>query len=173
MDDIYKFYELRMACHIASVNYFASLLGLHFPEHDSDKIKEPTRTGYAFVFYDMYHKDFTLNKENQKLCDDVQRDHHAHDSHHISYYENVCDIPDVRLQEMLCDQAAANFEQQDIRKLKDAVPVEEWFKNNNSHLPWTPQQLEIIKTTFQTFRDKQDLKELNTIWQPLLEKADL
>ena len=47
VNDIFDFYELRIKSHVAAVNYFASLLGYHFPEHDGDKVIEPIRTGYS------------------------------------------------------------------------------------------------------------------------------
>ena len=67
INEIFTFYELRIKSHVEAVNYFASLLGYHFPEHDSDKVTEQIRTGYAYIFYKTYHKNFHVTKVTN-LC---------------------------------------------------------------------------------------------------------
>lgn len=173
MDDIFEFYEMRIKSHVASVNYFAGLLGYHFPEHDSDKIIEPIRTGYACIFYQTYHKNFHLTDQQIELCHDAKRTHHIHAPHHIEHYQSVNEIPDVYLYEMLSDWASANFEQTNILFDEFAGSLEQWFDKNMSHLPWTKHQLEIIEKSFQIFTENTDTEMVKTIWQPLLEKSDL
>ncbi len=169
VNDIFDFYELRIKCHIESVNYFASLLGYHFPEHDSDKVHEPTRTGYAYIFYSDYHKDIHLKPEHRELCNMVHDDHHKHAEHHIEHYKSVSEIPDIRLYEILSDWASADFEQQEIIKDETAVSLREWFKNVSS-LPWTEHQLDIINRTFDIFEKKTDHAQISAIWEPVLKK---
>ena len=170
--DIFDFYELRIKCHIESVNYFASILGYHFPEHDSNKTHEPIRTGYAYTFYSKYHKNFYLRPEHSELCEKAQDDHHKHSPHHIEYYEKVSDIPDVRLFEMLSDWASANFEQKNIIKDNKCGSLREWFKTISS-LQWTKHQLDIINSAFDIFEAKTDTEQISTIWKPVLSKSDL
>ena len=173
MTDVFDFYELRIKCHVASVNYFAALLGHQYPEHDSDKIKEPIRTGYAYVFYKNYHKNFHTTQQQDDLCKDAINNHHAFASHHVQHYKNVREIPDNRLYEMMADWASANFEQMHIIRHESAVSLGQWFDRNMSHLPWTEHQLEIIKNAFETFAKKTDMDTVKAIWQPLLSYADL
>ena len=173
LKDIYDFFELRIACHVRSVNYFASLLGYHFPEHDQDKLQEPFRTGYAYVFYTAYHKNFCLKPEHKELCKQAHDDHHKHSLHHIEYYENVADIPDIRLYEMISDWASANFEQRNIIKAKDSLSLDKWFHNNMSSLPWTEHQTNIILSAFDTLKKQTDTKQIMAIWEPVSEsKSD-
>ena len=167
MQEIFDFYELRIACHVKSVNYFAALLGYHFPEHDSDKIIEPIRTGYAYVFYQTYHKNFCLSDDRTALCEDAKKLHHEHAPHHIEFYKNVSDIPDVRLYEMISDWSSANFEQKNILHENEFDSVEQWFEQKMAKLPWTKHQLEIIKKSFETINKKTDKNALMIIWQDL------
>ena len=148
-------------------------LGYHFPEHDSDKILEPIRTGYAYIFYNTYHKNFHPTEKHIELCRDAQKLHHEHAKHHIQHYENVFDIPDIHVYEIVSDWASANFEQRNIIKDKDAISLQEWFNSNMSKLPWTEHQLEIIENAFQIFAKATDEDKVKAIWQPLLELADL
>ena len=173
VDDIFDFYELRISCHVTAVNYFASLLGYHFPEHDNDKAKEPIRTGYAYIFYKNYHKNFHLLPGHVELCGIARQTHHAHAPHHIPFYTDVSQIPDIRIYEMVSDWASANFEQKHIIKETDSIPLEQWFNENMAQLPWSQNQLDIIKKSFAIIKEKTDSKYVKTIWQPLLEKVDL
>lgn len=173
VNDIFDFYELRIKCHIASMNYFAALLGYHFPEHDSDKVVEPVRTGYAYIFYKAYHKNFHLTPEHVALCEDAKDIHHSHAPHHIQYYKHVSEIPDIRLYEMIADWASANFEQMNIIHEPDAIKITEWFKNNTANLGWSEHQLDIIHKSLEIIDKNTDVDTITNIWQPLLEKADL
>ena len=172
LKDIFDFYELRIKCHVDSLNYFASLLGYHFPEHDNDKVKEPIRTGYAYIFYNQYHKGFHLKPEHIELCHKAHDEHHIHSPHHIEYYKTVSDIPDIRLYEMVSDWASANFEQNEIIKDKNSVSLHKWFESI-SFLPWTRHQLEIINSAFNTFELKTDMAQISAIWKPVLSEFDL
>ena len=173
LNDIYEFSKLRIACHVESVNYFAGLLGYHFPEHDNDKNVEPMLTGYAYIFFAMYHKNFHLLPEHEQLCTDAKRDHHTHATHHIRYYKRVADIPDIRLYEMVADWASANFEQKDIICLPDAVCISDWFKQNHGNMDWTAHQLDLINKSIQIIDKNTDEKAVRKIWEPVLEKSDL
>ena len=173
VNDIFDFYESRIKCHVASMNYFASLLGYHFPEHDSDKVIEPVRTGYAYIFYQTYHKNFHPTPEYAALCEDAKDIHHSHAPHHIQYYKHVSEIPDIRLYEMVADWASANFEQMNIIHETDAVPITEWFDNNIKKLGWSEHQLDIIYKSFEIIGKNTNVETITKIWQPLLEKANL
>jgi len=168
---IFKFYETRLKCHVTAVNYFASLLGHSFPDHDGDKNKEPIRTGYAYVFYNKYHPDgglLYLKKDYAELCKDAQNEHHKHATHHVQYYSNVSQIPDVRLYEMISDWASANFEQTNILGDTQTPCLEKWFDNNMAHLPWTEHQIDIINKSFKIIREKTDKNKVISIWDELV-----
>lgn len=173
MNDIFDFYELRIRCHVASMNYFASLLGYHFPEHDSDKVKEPIRTGYSYIFYKTYHKNFHTTDEHEALCRDAINSHHVYATHHIQHYEKATDIPDINLYEMIADWASANFEQKNIIHEPDSVSLETWFNKKMARAGWSEHQLEIIKKSFNIINKNTDIETITKIWQPILEKSDL
>ena len=168
VDDIFKFCETRIACHVKAVNYFAGILGYAFPEHDDDKTTEPIRTGYAYIFYNNYHPDLHLMNEYFDLCNDAQQIHHKHATHHVQHYDNVQNIPDVILYEMVSDWSSANFEQRNIIKSPDAKPITEWFEQNMAALPWTQHQLDLIHNSLKTIQEKTDTDAVKAIWQDLL-----
>lgn len=173
LSDIFDFYESRLKSHIASVNYFADLFGFHFPEHDRDKINEPLRTGYAYIFYNKYHKDFCITPQQIELCMDAQKMHHEHVPHHLQFYTDISQIPDLRIYEMISDWASANFEQANIICDKNAVSLQQWFDKNVSELPWTNHQLNIINNGINQVFTNSDDQILKNIWKPVLEKSDL
>ncbi len=173
LNEIFDFFETRIKCHVESVNYFAGLLGYHFPEHDRDKIVEPMRTGYAYIFYGKYHKNVHLLPQQFELCHEAKLLHHDHSAHHIEHYKQVREIPDVRLYEMVSDWASANFENMDVLGTPDAVPLTQWFDKNMSDFCWSEHQLEIIEKSFEIFESKTDKNKLLDIWKPLVEKSDL
>lgn len=167
INDIFKFYETRLLCHVRSVNYFASLLGHSFPEHDGDKTDEPIRTGYAYIVYNEYHPQLHLVREYFDLCENAKRDHHNHSTHHIPYYTDVSKIPDLRLYEMISDWASANFEQKNILNDPNAIGLEQWFDNNMANHPWTEHQIKLIKKSFDVIREKTDYDVAKSIWNAL------
>ena len=173
MNDIFEFYELRIKSHVAAVNYFASLLGYHFPEHDGDKVKEPIRTGYAYIFYKTYHKNFHATPEHESLCRDAINLHHFAATHHIQHYKHVSEIPLVNVYEMVADWASANFEQKNIIQDPGAIEIETWFQNKMANQGWTNEQMDIINKSFEIIRKNTDAEYVTSIWAPLLEKADL
>ena len=173
VNDIFDFYEKRIKCHVESVNYFADLLGYHFPEHDGDKIIEPIRTGYAYIFYHAYHKNFHPTEQHIALCKDAQKIHHESATHHVQHYKSVTDIPDICLYEIVSDWASANFEQMNIIHDKDAISLQQWFDDKMSNMGWNEHQIEIIQNAFKVFDKKTDAEKVKAIWQPLLENADL
>lgn len=168
IDDIFKFYETRIACHVRAVNYFAELLGYAFPEHDNDKTDEPIRTGYAYIFYNTYHPELHLMDEYFDLCHDAHATHHKHALHHIEHYKNIADIPDITIYEMVSDWASANFEQRNIIKIDNPPTLDKWFENNMSKLPWTQHQLDLIYNSFKIIKEKTDDNAVKAIWDDLL-----
>lgn len=173
INDIFEFYELRVKCHVESMNYFASLLGYHFPEHDGDKVREPIRTGYAYIFYETYHKNFHPTAEHTALCNDAIKLHHFAATHHIQHYKNVTEIPDINLYEMVADWASANFEQMNIIHAPESVPIRTWFDNKMANQGWNQHQLDIIQKSFDIIEKNTDIETITKIWQPVLEHADL
>ncbi len=173
LSEIFDFYALRLKSHVASVNYFADLFGFHFPEHDGDKVKEPLRTGYAYIVYNNYHKNFWISLQQMELCLDSQKMHHEHAPHHLQFYTDVSQIPDLRIYEMISDWASANFEQKNIICDKNAISLRQWFDKNKSGVSWNKHQLEIINDGIAKISEKTDEKILKNIWKSVLEKSDL
>ena len=173
INDIFEFSKLRIECHVRALNYFADMFGLHFPEHDNDKNIEPMRTGYAYIIYAEYHKNFHLLFEQERLCMDAKNTHHKHAPHHIGYYQKISDIPDIRVYEMVCDWASANFERKNIVRVDGALGLSDWFEQNKSKQDWTPHQLDLIKNALKIIDEKTDPEAVREIWQPVLDIANL
>ena len=168
VEDIFKFHKIRMACHIKSVNYFASLFGYCFPDHDADKNDEQIRIWHAYITYNKYHPELKLLDEYFTLCNDAQQMHYKHASHHVQYYSDVSKIPDIRIYEMVSDWASADFELHNVLKVAETQPLEKWFADNMSHLSWSEHQIELIKKSLKTIKEKSDKNKIMNIWQDLI-----
>ena len=173
MDDIFEFSKLRIECHVRALNYFAKMFGLQFPEHDGDKNAEPWRTGHAYVIYAMYHKNFHLPPEYEQLCETAKQYHREHAPHHVSSYPDIKDVPDIRIYEMVCDWASANFERRKILCVENALSLNDWFKQNKLNRGWTPHQLDLIKNTMKIINENINENLVRNIWQPILDITDL
>jgi len=167
--DIYEFHRVRTACHIACMNYFAGLLGYHFPEHDNDKGIEPMRTGYAYKNYANYHPDYNLPDNYEELAKIAISTHHEHASHHVDFYNgDVSQIPDIHVIEMVADWASANFEQLYVLRDCPYNTVLEWFNAVMGNKNWTETQLNMIHTAMKTIEEKMDKDAVMKIWKPTL-----
>ena len=174
IDTIYEFHRVRTGCHIATVNYFAELLGYHFPEHDNDKSVEPMRTGYAYTNYAKYHPKYNLPENYTELFHAAHKTHHEHATHHVQFYGgDVSKIPDVHVIEMVCDWSAANFEQVSVMGDCEYNTTLEWFDAKMAHLNWTDAQMDIIHSTLDKIAQNRDDQKIMKIWSPVLEIADL
>ena len=171
--DVFEFAKLRIECHVRALNYFATMFGYNFPDHDGDKNLEPVRTGYAYILYAIYHKNFCLTKDQELLALDAKNTHHKYASHHIQHYADIADIPDIRLYEMVSDWASANFEQKNILCIENSIELADWVNKNQLNLNWTPHQLEIIRNAVKTIENQSDTNTLRAIWQPVLALMDL
>ena len=168
VDTIYEFHKVRTACHVASVNYFAGLLGYHFPEHDNDKNIEPMRTGYAYKNYSGYHPEYKLPENYDELFDLAHSTHHAHATHHIDFYGgDVSRISEICLIEMICDWFSANFEQVNILHDSEYATVMEWFDANMAGKGWSGAQLKTIRDTVKFLEHTTDIDSLMKIWKPV------
>ncbi len=169
VDKIYEFHRVRTACHVASVNYFANILGYQFPEHDNDKNIEPMRTGYAYKNYAAYHPKYNLPDNYAELFRLAHKTHHEHASHHIEFYDgDVSRIPDVHLIEMICDWFSANFEQVFIQHDCEYATVKEWLDMKMAHLNWSDAQLKIIHEASELLEHERDNDALMKIWEPVI-----
>ena len=74
---------------------------------------------------------------------------------------------------MVSDWAAANFALRNIKQDKTILPLEKWFNNNMSKLPWTKHQTKIIKNSFQIIKIKTDKNKLMMIWQDLIKTLQI
>ena len=165
VDNIYEFHKVRTACHVASVNYFANILGYQFPEHDNDKNIEPMRTGYAYKNYAIYHPKYKLPDNYVELFDAAHRTHHEHASHHIEFYDgDVSRIPDICLIEMICDWFSANFEQVFILNDHKYETVMAWVNAKMARKNWSDAQLKTIRETVKILERERDTDALVKIW---------
>ena len=169
IETIYEFHKTRTACHVACVNYFAKLLGYHFPKHDCDKNIEPMRTGYAYKNYSSYHPECKLLNKYAELFDAAHAAHHEHASHHIEYYNgDVANIPHDCLIEMICDWFSANFEQVNILHDYEYETVAGWFDAKLSHLNWTAAQLKTMRETIDLIKSRMNADDIMKIWAPAM-----
>ncbi len=171
LQDIYEFHRIRTKCHVDSVNYFASLLGYQFPEHDNDKNIEPMRTGYAYTNYASYHSDFKMLPEYKALFEVAHSTHHEHAAHHVRFYnKDASKIPFVHIIEMVCDWFSSNFEQKCILHDCKYKSVLDWFDKHMADLNWTDEQLHLIRETANFLERHMDHDAVMQIWKDTLDK---
>lgn len=168
IEDIIEFHKIRTQCHINCMNYFAELLGYHFPEHDNDKNHDPIRIGYAYHNYAVYHPTAQENAAQIEEFRKCNREHHKTQPHHIEYYQNVFDIPDIVLIEMVCDWFSANFEQNHITCDGGYPDIQTYFDMALSHLPWTGAQRTLINKLIRELEQKSVYKDIVKHWAPVL-----
>ena len=174
IEDIYEFHRVRTACHIATLNWFAGLLGMQFPEHDNDKNIEPMRTGYAYKNYASYHHGYYLPENYDELFNIACSTHHKHATHHVEFYGNdVSKIPDIVLAEMLCDWASANFEQRFVLCDYKFNTVWDWFVASMADMNWTPKQLKKIRDMAEFLDGHIDKDAVLEIWETVLTSSEL
>lgn len=165
--DIITFHTLRTECHINALNYFANLMGYHFPEHDADKNQEPYRTGYAYYNYARHHHNCTLLPQQIDAFNFAHDEHHVMRPHHVEHYQSVMEIQRPHLIEMLCDWHSANFEENVIAKQCEYASVAEFFQIKMSKLDWTPEQLQLIDECIDLISRRANYKIVRDIWDAL------
>ena len=169
LTDIMEFHHRRTAAHIDCLNYFAGLLGYHFPEHDNDKNTGPMRDAYAYANYAKYHPELNLSDARKQLYFDMHDEHHSMQPHHIGHYEHAADIPDVVLVEMVCDWHSANFEQNHVSYEGGAPNVREFFDTEMRHKKdWTDKQIAQIYEMIDFLEIYANFDDVMAIWRPLL-----
>ena len=173
LKEIFAFHTVRTQCHVDVLNYFAEILGYHFPEHDNDKNQEPIRTGYAFCNYARYHKGFVLLPEYEELFQRVRTEHHNRQPHHLNYYSIPQDIPKITLIEMVCDWHSANFEQRFILQDKGFDSVMDFYEQKILELGWDAAQRDFIVSLIIRLSDAQNNQDVMDIWKPTLQLSDL
>lgn len=166
--EIFSFYAKRTQCHIDSLNYFAGLLGYHFPEHDCDKNRELIRTGYAYRVFVLYHPNCGISQAALDACDAAQIEHHKTATHHTEHYQNVSEISKTTLVEMICDWHSADFEQKNILHECNYDSVLDFFTRVMGPKEWTPPQREFILNTIQELGRLADRDRVYEIWRPLV-----
>ena len=169
---ILDFHRKRTQAHIDCLNYFAGLLGYHFPEHDNDKNSGTIQNGYAYINYANYHPECHLTEAHRDLYEHAHSEHHRTQPHHIEHYPDVCNLPDLTIIEMVCDWHSANFEQIFIlHQIPPTSSVQLFFDTNlrsRSNLHWTDHQIALI-TELTSFLDLYtDFDAVMAIWRPLL-----
>ena len=169
---IFDFHRKRTQAHIDCLNYFAGLMGYHFPEHDNDKNSDTMQTAYAYMNYAKYHPEFTLSNARHELWHEMHTEHHRMQTHHLEHYDDVSEISDITLIEMVCDWHSANFEQIFIlHQIPPTSSVQLFFDTNLRSRPdlhWTDHQIALI-TELTSFLDLYtDFDAVMDIWRPLL-----
>jgi len=171
VEKILDFYEKRTCAHIKSVNYFAGLIGYHFPEHDNDKMTGTIRTGYAHITYAKYHPEFTVTQTQRELYTLVHDEHHKTQPHHLEYYDkDVSKISDMTLIEMICDWHSASFEQRFVSH-EDSIghTVYDYFTMHLQHLDWSPHQYGLIQEMLEFLDMYTNHNDVLEIWAPLID----
>ncbi len=165
---IMDFHELRTKCHINSVNYFAQILGYHFPEHDNDKVRDPIRIGYAYINYASYHPECKLLPQQVDAYKKSHNEHHRTAPHHIEHYNDASEIPKIVLIEMICDWHSANFESIHMQKEPGAPEsVIKWFNQSVGKLNWTTAQRALINEYCDKLSRATEYTEIKQIWAPV------
>lgn len=167
IEEIIAFHIKRTNCHVQTMNYFAELLGYQFPEHDSDKYKEPYQTGYAYYNYAKHHKNCVLLPQQFEAFKTAHDEHHRMQPHHVRHYTSMKEIPNIFLIEMVCDWHSANFEQNCITCENEFASVSTFFQESMSNLDWTPQQLKMIHEYIDTISNIANYDAVKQIWQTL------
>ena len=172
IETINKFHHARTQAHIDCLNYHASLLGYHFPEHDNDKHSGPMMIGYSYKNYNSYHPEYHIPETNMELFRNMHAEHHASQMHHLEHYSDVSEISDITLIEMVCDWFSASFEQRYLtHEDSDDLTVQKWFDTQLRHNPkynWSKQQIDLICSTIEFLEMYANYDEVMKIWQPLL-----
>lgn len=167
MDEIIAFHQKRTKCHIASLNYFAGLLGYHFPKHDYDKFVDPIQVGYAYYNYARYH-GCKIPKQYLDAFDKAHAEHHSTQSHHREHYRDIREITHDTIIEMVCDWCSANFEQSNITHEDDFESVLDYFEQKIAQLNWTDTQRKTIIETIKFLETHADIQQLYKIWADVM-----
>lgn len=171
IEKILSFHERRTQSHVDCVNYFAGLIGYHFPEHDNDKMLGTIRTGYAHIIYRKYHPEFTVTPTQRELYHLAHDEHHKDQPHHLEHYNNdVSRISDMTLIEMICDWHSASFEQRFITH-EDSIgyTVYDFFVTHLHHLNWSEHQCGLIHEMLEFLDMYTSHQDVMSIWAPLLQ----
>ena len=165
--DIIKFHIARTNCHIDCLNYFAGLFGMAFPDHDMDKFTEPYQTGYAYHNYAAHHGGCTILPQQTELYTAVHDEHHRMQPHHVGYWENIQNIPDIVLTEMVCDWHSANFEQRDVLRRPDCCTIAEFFHDVMLPRGFSAHQVEFLSAAIDKIARTADYDAVRDIWARL------
>lgn len=173
VEKILDFHVRRTNAHVNCMNYFAGLVGYHFPEHDNDKFVGSMKNAYAFIVWAKYHPEFVVPDTYRELFRMMHDEHHKMQPHHLEHYDSVTDIDDITLVEMICDWHSANFEQRfvtfedrrdfDVRMYFDSV------LGDNARYNWTRRQLDLIYQIIDFLEMYANHNEIMKIWRPLMD----
>ncbi len=165
IDTIREFFHRRTAAHIAALNYFAELLGYHFPEHDNDKHREPYLTGYAYWVWVQHHPHCKLLPQQEIAFRDAQSEHHRMQPHHVEHYASVRDIPQIVLTEMICDWHSANNETLYLHENPTYPTVIDWFNACMADRDWTDDQRKYITDTCAYLAATANAAHVTNLWR--------
>ena len=169
-DRLYDFHRLRTKAHVDCMNYFARLLGYHFPEHDNDKLSDTICTGYVYHNYQKYHPDFQITPAHQELFEFARAEHHRTQPHHLEYYDDVRSISDMTLIEMVCDWHSASFEQRFITHEDpyDYIVRDFYYIYLHNTYNFSEHQTDLILQLCDFLDTYTDHNAVMKIWTPLL-----
>jgi len=166
--EILDFHIIRTTAHVASVGYFARLLGRDFPDHDIDKFSEPMRTPYAFLNYKDYHPEFDASPEMVESWQLAQRAHHATAPHHEDSYSSMALMTDDKITEMVCDWFSASYEKTLIRDENKFSSVLDFYRNDSARQhAFTNHQDELILSLIDDLEYRMNVAEFMKIWKDL------
>ena len=163
--EILEFYKSRMKAHIESVNYFASLVGKKFPDHDDEKASAMSLC--AFGYWRDYHPDFVVPDDpgihNAFQC------HRRGSPHHAEFYNDIALMPPGQIAEMVCDWFARSCERSLILRKNKYKSVFDFYER--FALPafkFTPAQQEQITDLISKIEKLWDKNQFLDIWRDVL-----
>ncbi|MDR2770380.1 MAG: DUF5662 family protein [Rickettsiales bacterium] len=115
-DAMEEYFLRRLFRHRLSVNYFAELVGYHFPEHDASKLCRSEYSPYILRIWDLHVEPLPMSAR-QRASVSIAADHHYFfNPHHAQYWgAHTRSIPEPIMIEMSCDISAVHFEKELIR----------------------------------------------------------
>ena len=159
----------RINRHIKSVNYFASLIGRHYPDHDLDKFDEPLFSRYVVGYWYLFNNDTSLadnvTPEFREAFIAAKKPHYQTRSHHTDYWGNPHDMPPVALEEMACDMFAMCAEK-NMRGLKRAKKfLDYWVEDTPQWFQYSKEQDSIMRDLFAKLEARWNRDDFLKIWE--------
>jgi len=148
----------RTNAHIASVNYFSSLLDKNFPEHDADKLREPLLSAYGLLTHFFFKDSWPASKTNE--FEQYLQQHRQSNPHHSEAYANIADLQEEHIPEMVCDWFAMTNELIFVRRKCRYENVMDYYMRHQLPIfKYTPSQQKLIVELIQKIESRWELEK--------------